>query len=101
MRKRRPSFVSRMPSLLSPSFNHSPGFIDSHDTKLTITLSSYQGNRVYIPQNVQGPLPPPTDKKETPKEPYVPLVPFTRLHFSEAFLVRSFLPLSSEFLSVP
>jgi hypothetical protein len=76
-------------------FHFFPGTVEEAGVKLMVTLSTHQGNRAYVPNNSQGPLPPPTPKKgappEPPKEPSVELVPFTRLHFSEALRVRSLL----------
>ncbi|KAJ7810415.1 hypothetical protein B0H14DRAFT_3480656 [Mycena olivaceomarginata] len=47
-----------------------------NDTQYTITLSAFQGHRTYIPNNTLGPVPPPKDKDEPPKEPLVELVRF-------------------------
>ncbi|KAJ7325979.1 hypothetical protein DFH08DRAFT_817058, partial [Mycena albidolilacea] len=54
-------------------------FIRSNETRYTLTLSTFQGHRTYIPNNTLGPAPPPKDKDESPKEPMVELVRFSTI----------------------
>ncbi|KAJ7787613.1 hypothetical protein B0H14DRAFT_2629183, partial [Mycena olivaceomarginata] len=60
-------------------------YIRHNETRntLTLTLSAFQGHRTYVPNNTFGPAPPPKDKNEPPKEPFVELVRFSAIEYEQ------------------
>ncbi|KAJ7850403.1 hypothetical protein B0H14DRAFT_3451963 [Mycena olivaceomarginata] len=58
-------------------------FIRHEETHYTITLSAFQGNRAYIPNNTFGPAPLPKKKGELPKELLVNLVRFSAIDYEQ------------------
>ncbi|KAJ7865052.1 hypothetical protein B0H14DRAFT_3443259, partial [Mycena olivaceomarginata] len=63
----------------------SPGYIRHNETcnTLTLTLSAFQGHRRMFPTTTFGPAPPPKDKNEPPKEPFVELVRFSAIEYEQ------------------
>ncbi|KAJ7782087.1 hypothetical protein B0H14DRAFT_3507350 [Mycena olivaceomarginata] len=53
------------------------------DPLQTLTLSAFQGHCTYIPNNMFGPMPPPKEKGELPKEPLVELVRFSAIEYEQ------------------
>ncbi|KAJ7782109.1 hypothetical protein B0H14DRAFT_3507379 [Mycena olivaceomarginata] len=58
-------------------------YIRHNETHYTLTLSAFQGHRTYIPNNMFGPVPPPKEKGELPKEPLVKLVRFSAIEYEQ------------------